>query len=190
MIFCYSEPTKIPIEYWTIRAIRWAHDHDIGGDDPYFACALARKLYAQIEGCDDNHAEVTLDPQDIDQLIIEYYKHEEGSDGNMIERLFDCLGENTVIDLRTVTWEQVQTLGTDPGYRWIDRTIPDAKPWPTIKLKIRCTLILWDGRKTSASWGDYIVKCSEDPLVFGRVGYIVHETRSLDTVSSKRVVAA
>ena len=190
-LFCYRGPTEIPIDGNTLSALNWMTRSDDDFGSGCFAMDLARRLKKQLADLGQID-KVILNPADIPQIIYEVrnYLHEESSGlnswGTFLDYLYRCIERNMVVDLRTVTWNELKTLGEIPAYRWknkADPNYPNNDPWPCVKLDIGVNLIMWDGRKTQATWGDYIVMVQENPPTFGRVGYIAHELQgSLETV--------
>lgn len=181
MLFCYSEPKQIPIDESTKRSINWINV-SLWDSSDFFHLRLVRRLQKEFKQC-NNHLIVTLNPEDVEQIIKlcgEGSISDDSSFGSVVQGLFNCLQKSTVIDLRIATWEQIQTLGYIPNYRWRDKHDSNAEPWPTVKLLMGCRLIMWDGSEIQASWGDYIV---QTPKGFGKVSYFAHETQwNVETV--------
>lgn len=122
--------------------------------------------------------------EEIDYLIKKDRQSPEYTDfGALCRKLLKIITENTVIDLRETTWDQVQTLGTIPVYQWSDA---NNNLHSLVKLGFSCQLILWNGKKVGAYWGDYIVKCQDDPLMFGTISYMSHEISPQSFVFPKK----
>lgn len=78
------------------------------------------------------------------------------------------------IDLRQATREQILELAV-PSCAWKDKNT--GAIWPAVKLRQHTRVTLWDGREKLLYGGDYIVRCEENPPVYGSVAYFAHETR-------------
>jgi len=181
-MFCFTEQATFPVDGELMEIVERITQLEMS---IFKEGSINRQMIERLKKLiESQEKQFILLYEEIDYLIKKDRQSPEYTNfGALCRKLISTITENTVIDLRKATWDQVRTIGTIPLYQWSDA---NNNLHSLVKLSFSCQLILWDGRKVGAYWGDYVVKCQDDPLIFGSISYMSHEISPESFVSPKK----